>query len=69
MKSGTFHGLPTYILSNDHLTVEILQNAGPRIVRLHPAGREQNLFAELPHKQLPVTWSMFRLGFRVSGQG
>lgn len=53
MKSGTFHGLPTYILSNDHLTIEILQNAGPRIVRLHPAGREQNLFAELPHKQLP----------------
>jgi hypothetical protein len=53
LKSGTFHGLPTYILSNAYLTIEFLQNAGPRIVRLGPAGSEHNLFAELPHKQLP----------------
>lgn len=53
MDSGDFHGLPTFILRNEHLTLELLQNAGPRIVRLLPAGSEANLFAELPSLQFP----------------
>lgn len=53
MSNGDFHGLPTVLLDNGHLTVEILQNAGPRIVRLIPAGSNANLFAETPQIQLP----------------
>lgn len=53
MDTGDFYGLPTCIVSNRHLTLELLQEAGPRIVRLRPAGGEANLFAELPSTTLP----------------
>jgi hypothetical protein len=61
MINGNFHGLPTYVLSNEHLTLELLQDAGPRIVRLIPAGTDTNLFAELPHVQLPSPYGPYTL--------
>lgn len=46
--SHGFFGLPTGSLSNDHLRVDYLAGAGPRIVRLALAGSDDNLFAEIP---------------------
>jgi hypothetical protein len=45
---GDFYGLPTRILSNNHLSLEFLSEAGPRIVRLKLAGSAQNFLAETP---------------------
>jgi hypothetical protein len=45
---GDFHGLATRRLVNDHLWVEMLATAGPRIVRLGLAGSSVNLLAETP---------------------
>jgi hypothetical protein len=41
--SGDFYGLPTRIISNQHLWLEFLAGAGPRIVRLSLAGSDENL--------------------------
>ena len=46
--SNDFHGLPTRSLANDHLTLDYLAEAGPRIVRLFLAGSHTNLLAESP---------------------
>ncbi len=46
--SNDFHGLPTRSLGNDHLTLDYLAEAGPRIVRLFLAGSQTNLLAEAP---------------------
>ena len=61
MDSGDFHGLPTTILRNEHLALELLQEAGPRIVRLIPAGADSNLFAELPGVHLPSPYGPYSL--------
>jgi hypothetical protein len=61
MDHGDFYGLPTYILSNKHLTLEVLQEAGPRIVRLIPAGSDANLLAEVPHSSLPSPYGPYNL--------
>lgn len=53
MNTGEFHGLPTHVLENEYLKLELLQEAGPRIVRLIPADGGVNLLAELPDVQLP----------------
>jgi hypothetical protein len=45
---GDFYGLPTRVLSNDHLSLEFLSEAGPRIVRLKLPGSDQNFLAETP---------------------
>jgi hypothetical protein len=49
---GDFHGLLTRGLQNEHLRIEFLAEAGPRIVRLSPAGSDENLLAEVPD----MTW-------------
>ena len=47
--SGTgFYGLPTCLLKNSALTLEFLENAGPRIVRLFLNDSGENLLAEVP---------------------
>ncbi len=43
-----FHGLPVQVLENDHLRVEFLQEAGPRIVRICLPNVTDNLLAEIP---------------------
>lgn len=43
-----YHGHPTRRLANDHLWVDVLAKAGPRIIRLGLAGSPWNLLAETP---------------------
>lgn len=43
-----FHGHETRRLANDHLWVDVLARAGPRIVRLGLADSRANLLAETP---------------------
>lgn len=43
-----FHGLPARSLANQHLRVDYLVEAGPRLVRLFLAGSTVNLLAEAP---------------------
>jgi hypothetical protein len=44
----TYHGRPIRRLANEHLWLDVLAAAGPRIVRLGLAGSTQNLLAETP---------------------
>lgn len=48
-----FFGLPTHSLSNQHLRLDFLTKAGPRIVRLMLRNSDRNLLAETPD----VSWS------------
>ena len=50
MNEGTYHGLRTGVLENEHVRLELTLDAGPRIVRFStPGGR--NVFAETPDAQ------------------
>jgi len=44
---SNFQGLPTRILNNGLISLEVLAEAGPRIVRLSAFGKD-NLFADIP---------------------
>jgi hypothetical protein len=57
---GDFHGLPTYITENEHIQVECLSQAGPRIVRLHLAGVEGNQLVEIPDIHWPTPHGPFK---------
>ncbi len=48
MVTGDFHGMPTRRLENQHLRLEYLSEAGPRIVRVFLGDSNQNLLVELP---------------------
>lgn len=63
-----FHGLPTRSLQNDHLRLEYLAEAGPRLVRLILAGATDNLLAEAPdtHWTTPFGEYSLRGGHRVA---
>ena len=64
MNTGmSFHGLPTFSISNQFLHVEFLAETGPRIVRLSLAGRDDNLLAETPD----VTWETTYGTFHIRG--
>ena len=65
--TGDFYGLPTRILSNQHLRLEFLAEAGPRIVRLSLAGSGENLMAEVPdiHWTTPYGEYYLRGGHRL----
>jgi len=56
-----FHGLPARSLENDHLRVDYLLEAGPRLVRLIPAGSADNLLAEIPDAHWPTPWGEYHL--------
>ncbi len=43
-----FYGLPTLRLENEHLKLDVLADAGPRIVRMRLPGHEENVLAEVP---------------------
>jgi len=60
MENGEFYNLPTYIISNQHLKLEFLANAGPRLVRLTLPGHE-NLFAETPEMSWKTSYGDFCL--------
>jgi hypothetical protein len=56
-----YYNLPTRTLSNAHLSLDFLTQAGPRIVRLSVAGSNENLLAELPDKAMPTAFGDFHL--------
>lgn len=62
-----FQGLPTRTLQNQHLRLDYLAEAGPRIVRLFVAGSERNLLAEAPDakRETPYGTFWFRGGHRL----
>ncbi|MBP6785993.1 MAG: hypothetical protein KA170_00290 [Candidatus Promineofilum sp.] len=57
----TYYDQPTGRLENDHLILDYLLEAGPRIVRLIPRGLGQNLLAETPDYELPSPYGPYRL--------
>ena len=63
-----FHGLPTRSISNDHLRLDFLTEAGPRLVRLCLADSTENLLAEVPDVHWPTPWGEYYLrgGHRVA---
>jgi hypothetical protein len=58
-----FHGFPTHSLANQHLRVDFLAEAGPRLVRLYLAGSDVNLLAEAPD----LTWETDLGEYRIYG--
>lgn len=67
LSTGDFYGLPTRVLQNQHLRLEFLAEAGPRIVRLSLADSDDNLLAELPDFKVPTVYGdyHFRGGHRL----
>jgi hypothetical protein len=65
--SGDYHGLVTRSLGNEHLRLEFLLEAGPRVVRLFLAGNDENQLAELPdeHWATPFGDYYLRGGHRL----
>ncbi|MGC9974423.1 MAG: hypothetical protein ABSC36_03400 [Gaiellaceae bacterium] len=61
MKRGDFHGEETLVLENEHLHVEVLADAGPRIVRLQLGGSSENLLGEVPDVGWDTPWGRYRL--------
>ena len=59
--SADFYGLPTRSLSNSHLTLDYLAEAGPRLVRLFVAGSDTNLLAEAPDLSWDTPHGVYRL--------
>ena len=68
MITDFFHGLPIRSLENDHLRVDYLLEAGPRLARLILAGSTDNLLAEVPDVHWPTPWGEYHLrgGHRVA---
>lgn len=56
-----FFGLATGLLENEHLRLEYLLDAGPRIVRLFRAGSDENLLAEVPDLSWDTPYGLFHL--------
>ena len=56
-----YYNHPARTLSNAHLSLDFLTQAGPRIVRLSLAGSEDNLLAELPDMALPTSFGDFHI--------
>jgi hypothetical protein len=65
--NGDFYGLPTRIIASKFLRLEFLAKAGPRIVRLMPAGTDENQLAETPdlHWTTPYGEYYLRGGHRL----
>ena len=56
-----FHGLPARSLQNDHLRLDYLAEAGPRLIRLMLAGSTDNLLAEAPDVRWPAPFGEYSL--------
>lgn len=56
-----YYKLPARTLSNAHLSLDFLTQAGPRIVRLSVSGSKDNLLAELPDMALPTSFGDFHI--------
>jgi len=54
-----YYNLPTFTLKNDYLQLDVLADAGPRIVRLRRSGSDENLLAEVPDITEPTPYGNF----------
>ncbi len=65
--SRDFNGLRTRAIVNNHLSLEFLVDAGPRIVRLFLQGSNDNWLAEVPSKKVTTSLGeyLFRGGHRL----
>ena len=61
MKRGDFHGEETLVLESEHLRVEVLAAAGPRIVRLVPADSSENVLGEVADIGWDTPWGRYNL--------
>ena len=61
MKRGDFHGEETLVLESEHLSVEVLASAGPRIVRLTPSGSSENALGDVADIGWDTPWGRYRL--------
>ncbi len=61
MERGDFYGEETLVLENEHLRVEVLAAAGPRIVRAQLAGSSENLLGEVADVGWDTPWGRYRL--------
>ncbi len=59
--SQDFFGYPTRRLANEHVCLDYLTTAGPRIVRLSLAGSDANLLAEVADIKIPTPHGDFNL--------
>lgn len=59
--SADFYGLPTRSIGNRFLRLDVLAEAGPRIVRLLLADSNENLLAELPDIHWPTPYGEYSL--------
>ena len=57
--SQDFFGYPTRTLANEHIRLDYLTTAGPRIVRLSLAGSDDNLLAEVADIKIPTPYGDF----------
>lgn len=62
-----YYGLRSRAVENDHLRVEFLIDAGPRIVGLYLRGSQENWLAETPEKKISTPHGdyLFRGGHRL----
>jgi hypothetical protein len=61
MKRGDFHGEETLVLESEHLIVEALAAAGPRIVRVQLAGSSENVLGDVADISWDTPWGRFHL--------
>ena len=61
MQLSDFYGHPVAGLENDLLRLEVLRDAGPRIVRLVIKALGVNILAESPNYQWQTRWGMYHL--------
>ena len=56
-----YYGIPTYSIENQFLHAEVLEKAGPRLVRLSLAGSQENLLAETPDLSWETPYGRFHM--------
>jgi hypothetical protein len=61
MRRGDFYGEETLVLENEHLRVEVLTAAGPRIVRVQLAGSSENVLGEVADIGWDTPWGRYNL--------
>jgi hypothetical protein len=58
---GDYYGMDTEQIGNRFFTLEYLRDAGPRIVRLIPANKPSNIFAEVPHNKIHTRHGLYKM--------
>lgn len=61
MTRADFHGEETLVLESEHLRLEVLSGAGPRIVRLELAGSGENLLGDIADVGWDTPWGEYHL--------